>query len=140
MLSKLRNTVSSTLSSTISNTVHLSNQLSTYLPGNQVTREFDVKEDKWISAGSDLCWRVFDGNKKSNVQDASIFVLEKRSLDRYDRKQRDLILESLRKGITQLTRLRHPNILKVEHPLEESRDCIAFATEPVFCSLANLLG
>ncbi len=28
----------------------------------------------------------------------------------------------------------------MQHPLEESRDCLAFATEPVFASLANLLG
>ncbi len=38
------------------------------------------------------------------------------------------------------SRLRHPQILTVQHPLEESRDCLAFATEPVFASLANLLG
>ena len=36
--------------------------------------------------------------------------------------------------------LRHPQILTVQHPLEESRDCLAFATEPVFASLANTLG
>lgn len=28
----------------------------------------------------------------------------------------------------------------MNHPLEESRDCLAFATEPVFVSLANALG
>ena len=28
----------------------------------------------------------------------------------------------------------------MQHPLEESRDCLAFATEPVYCSLANALG
>ena len=27
----------------------------------------------------------------------------------------------------------------MQHPLEESRDCLAFATEPVYCSLANAL-
>ena len=28
----------------------------------------------------------------------------------------------------------------LQHPLEESRDCLAFATEPVYASLANVLG
>ena len=28
----------------------------------------------------------------------------------------------------------------MQHPLEESRDSLAFATEPVFASLANVLG
>ena len=46
----------------------------------------------------------------------------------------------MKKGVGQLTRLRHPRILTVQHPLEESRDCLAFATEPVFASLANILG
>lgn len=31
-------------------------------------------------------------------------------------------------------------MLTVQHPLEESRETLAFATEPVFSSLANLLG
>ncbi|QQP48977.1 SCY1like protein 2like, partial [Caligus rogercresseyi] len=56
------------------------------------------------------------------------------------RQDRENILDLTRKGIAQLTRLRHPQILTVQHPLEESRDCLAFATEPVFCSLANALG
>lgn len=31
-------------------------------------------------------------------------------------------------------------VLTVQHPLEESRETLAFATEPVFASLANVLG
>lgn len=31
-------------------------------------------------------------------------------------------------------------LLTVQHPLEESRDCLAFATEPVFASLGNIMG
>ncbi|XP_045104651.1 SCY1-like protein 2 isoform X3 [Portunus trituberculatus] len=50
------------------------------------------------------------------------------------------MLDRLRKGVSQLTRLRHPQVLTVQHPLEESRDTLAFATEPVFASLANVLG
>lgn len=88
---------------------------------------------------------MFSGVKKSTRQAAAIFVLEKRSLEaRYpgsDRRlERDRLLEQLKKSISQLTRLRHPQILTVQHPLEESRDCLAFATEPVFASLANILG
>ena len=45
----------------------------------------------------------------------------------------------MKRGVSQLTRLRHPSILTVEHPLEESRDCLAFATEPVLASLSNLI-
>uniref|UniRef100_A0A671QTU7 SCY1-like protein 2 n=1 Tax=Sinocyclocheilus anshuiensis TaxID=1608454 RepID=A0A671QTU7_9TELE len=54
--------------------------------------------------------------------------------------EKDQIIDSLKKGVQQLTRLRHPRLLTVQHPLEESRDCLAFCTEPVFASLANVLG
>ena len=91
-----------------------------------------------------LLWKIFSGVKKSTKQPAAVFVLEKRSLDaKYPgnehRNERERLLDKMRKSISQLTRLRHPQILTVQFPLEESRDCLAFATEPVFASLANLL-
>lgn len=87
-----------------------------------------------------MLWKIYKGTKRSTKQEASIFVFEKRQLDRYNKSDRDLILESLKRGIVQLTKIRHPRILTVQHPLEESRESLAFATEPVFASLANVLG
>ena len=78
--------------------------------------------------------------KKSTRQEAAIFVLEKKLLDKYPKKDKEFITEVLKKGVAQLTRLRHPQILTVQHALEESRESLAFATEPVFGSLANILG
>lgn len=128
MLNKLKSTVSTTVS-----------QLSGVLPGNPVTREYEV--GKLIgSAGPDLLWKIFSGYKKSTKQEASIFVLEKKLLEKYSKKDRDQLVEVLRRGIAQLTRLRHPQVLTVQHPVEESRESLAFATEPVFASLANVLG
>ncbi len=45
----------------------------------------------------------------------------------------------MKKGVSQLTRLQHHAILTVEYPLEESCDCLAFATEPVLASLSNII-
>lgn len=56
------------------------------------------------------------------------------------KEDRDVILEVLKRGVIQLTKIRHPRILTVEHPIEESRDSIAFVTEPILASLANYLG
>lgn len=50
------------------------------------------------------------------------------------------MLDIIKRGITQLTKIRHPQVLTVQHPVEESRESLAFATEPVFASLANILG
>lgn len=87
-----------------------------------------------------LLWKVYAGSKKTTKQAVSVFVVEKKCLDKYTRKERDDILQTLKDGVVQLTKLRHPRCLTVQHPLEESRDSIAFATEPIFASLANVLG
>ncbi|XP_075975101.1 SCY1-like protein 2 [Anticarsia gemmatalis] len=122
--------------SSVSNTV---SQLSGVLPGNPVTREFEATQFV-ASAGPGLLWKIYKGYKKSTKQEASIFVFEKKHLDRWTKGDRDIMLETLRRGISQLTKLRHPQILTVQHSLEESRESLAFATEPVFASLANILG
>ncbi|CAH1970866.1 unnamed protein product [Acanthoscelides obtectus] len=130
------NKVISQVSSSVSSTV---SQLSGVLPGNPVTREFESVAHI-ASAGPGLLWKIYKGYKRSTKQEASIFVFEKRQLERYNKNDRDMILEILRRGVVQLTKIRHPKILIVQHPLEESRESLAFATEPVFASLANILG
>ena len=55
------------------------------------------------------------------LQEASVFLFEKKSIERYSRHDRDAIMETLRCGVQQLTKLRHPKILAVIQPLEESR-------------------
>lgn len=68
-----------------------------------------------------MLWKIYSGYKKSTQQPASIFVLEKRQLDKWSKSEREHIIEVIKKGIAQLTRLRHPQILIVQHTLEESR-------------------
>ncbi|GAB0086523.1 SCY1-like protein 2 [Sergentomyia squamirostris] len=124
------------LYSSVSNTV---SQLQGVLPGNPVTREFEVVKHI-SSAGPGLLWKIYLGYKKTTKQEVAIFVLEKRQLERWQKDDRDVMIETLKRGISQLTKIRHPQVLTVQHPLEESRESLAFATEPVFCSLANILG
>jgi len=107
--------------------------------GNPVTREYQVGKQV-ASFGPGLSWKVFEGKKKTTGQEVSVFVLEKKLIDSYDKRDREPILEVFRKGPQQLAKLRHPRLLTVQHTLEESRDSLAFATEPVFASLANVLG
>lgn len=117
----------------------LKNSVTSALPGNPVTREFEVHHHR-ASAGPGLLWKVYDGIKRTTKQEVSVLVFEKKVLDRYSKRDKDIIIDSLKKGVTQLTKLRHPKILSVLHPLEESRESLAFATEPVFASLSNVLG
>ncbi|XP_062122093.1 LOW QUALITY PROTEIN: SCY1-like protein 2 [Drosophila sulfurigaster albostrigata] len=122
-----------------SSAVQTVSQLSGVLPGNNVTREYEVLEQV-CTAGVGLMWKVYNGHKKSTKQEVSVFVFEKKSLERWSKDDRETMLETLRRGVQQLTKIRHPHVLTVQHPLEESRDSLAFATEPVFASLANVVG
>jgi SCY1-like protein 2 len=132
VLNKLRDRVSSTVYQVTTN-------LSTALPGNALTREYDLIRHV-ASAGPQLIFKVFDAIKKSTKEDAALFVLDKKSLDqKFNKKDKELILDIIRKGVSQLTRLRHPSLLTVQHNLEESRDSIAFATEPVCQPLIPLI-
>ncbi|KAB0398880.1 hypothetical protein E2I00_007747 [Balaenoptera physalus] len=128
MLNKLKSTVTKVTA-----------DVTSAVMGNPVTREFDVGRHI-ASGGSGLAWKIFNGTKKSTKQEVAVFVFDKKLIDKYQKFEKDQIIDSLKRGVQQLTRLRHPRLLTVQHPLEESRDCLAFCTEPVFASLANVLG
>uniref|UniRef100_A0A672Q4Y7 Protein kinase domain-containing protein n=1 Tax=Sinocyclocheilus grahami TaxID=75366 RepID=A0A672Q4Y7_SINGR len=128
MLNKLKSTVTKVTA-----------DMTSAVMGNPVTREFEVGRHI-ASGGPGMSWRIYNGTKKSTKQEVAVFVFDKKIIDRYQKFEKDQIIDSLKKGVQQLTRLRHPRLLTVQHPLEESRDCLAFCTEPVFASLANVLG
>uniref|UniRef100_A0A3Q0QWQ0 SCY1 like pseudokinase 2 n=1 Tax=Amphilophus citrinellus TaxID=61819 RepID=A0A3Q0QWQ0_AMPCI len=128
MLNKLKSTVTKVTA-----------DVTSAVMGNPVTREFEVGRHI-ASGGPGLSWRIYNGTKKSTKQEVAVFVFDKKMIDKYQKFEKDQIIDSLKKGVQQLTRLRHPRLLTVQHPLEESRDCLAFCTEPVFASLSNVLG
>lgn len=71
-----------------------------------------------------------------------MFFFDKRWADRMcaGSKRRETITDVLRKGVQQLENLEHGCILQVVQSLVETADTMAFATEPVLGSLANILG
>ena len=74
-----------------------------------MTRDFEVTAHI-ASAGPGLMWKVYSGVKKSTRQPASIFVLEKVVLDRFDKQEKDIIWDLMKKGVSQLTRLRYKHL------------------------------
>lgn len=128
MLNKLKSTVTKVTA-----------DVTSAVMGNPVTREFEVGRHI-ASGGPEMSWKIYNGFKKSTKQEVAVFVFEKKILDKFQKFEKDQMIESLKRGVQQLTRLRHPRLLTVQHPLEESRDCLAFCTEPVLASLANILG
>lgn len=135
-LNKFRSKVATTVVDTVYSVENITKNV---IPGNAVTRDYEVTKHVG-SAGPGLLWKLYSGYKKTTKQEATIFVLHKKSLEVYSKKERELIIESFKKGSTQLARLKHPRILSLQHQLEESKDSLAFATEPCFCSVANVFG
>ncbi|KAI9655293.1 MAG: hypothetical protein M1821_005440 [Bathelium mastoideum] len=97
-------------------------------------------------------WKIFDAKKKSTGKAASVFVFDKKSLESTSgslggrssasglKKAHEEILDQLRREASSLARLRHPNILELAEPVEDTRNGgLMFATEPVQASLQELL-
>ncbi|CAD5229126.1 unnamed protein product [Bursaphelenchus okinawaensis] len=94
-------------------------QVTQALPGNPIFREYDV-QGQIATAGPGLCWKIFAGTKNSTKQAVAIWLFEKKTVDKWPKLDKEAFAELLKK--------------------EESRDNIAFCTEPIFSSLSNLCG
>eukprot|EP00118_Oscarella_pearsei_P002048 m.9311 g.9311 ORF g.9311 m.9311 type:complete len:1208 (+) comp21266_c0_seq1:2-3625(+) len=116
-------------------------RIKTAVRGNPVIREYELLRHVG-SGGPWSLWKIYDGVKKSTRQEVSIFLYDKKAAEaeKVPKKEREAIINMLKKGPTQLVKLRHPGLLTIAHGIEESRDMLAFVSEPVVASLANLLG
>lgn len=98
-------------------------------------------------------WRIFDAKRKSTGKAASVFVLDRKALEPHTgglsggrsggsslKRAQEEVLERLKLEASSLARLRHPSILELAEPVEEtSKGGLMFATELVTASLASLL-
>ncbi|KAB8437358.1 hypothetical protein FH972_025038 [Carpinus fangiana] len=100
-------------------------------------------------------WKIFDGKHRASKKQVSIFIFDRKTLDPGAgsgglaqsrsggtslKRAHDEVVERLRKEASSLARLRHPSILELAEPVEDTRSGgLMFATEPVTTSLAGLL-
>ncbi|KAF7988483.1 hypothetical protein HCN44_001056 [Aphidius gifuensis] len=108
---------------------------------NPIWEEYSTsKQTPTATAGPEHVWRIFDAYRKSDSQEASVFVFEKRSVEKFHKpKHKDNVTELLRKCPKNLEEFRHPKLLQVYSTVKECSETLAFATEPVLGSLANVL-
>ncbi|XP_058808190.1 SCY1-like protein 2 isoform X2 [Phymastichus coffea] len=109
------------------------------LESNPIWHLYDVGKQQG-TAGPENVWKILEGFRKKDGQEVSIFLFEKRSVEKIHKpKRKEAVTEMLRVGVKHLERFRHPKILKVIHAVEECQDTLAFVSEPVLASLANVL-
>ena len=97
-------------------------------------------------------WRIFDAKKKGTGKAVSVFIFDRKSLEPQNagfgrqgssssiKRAHDEVVDRLKKEASSLARLRHPSILELAEPVEETRSGgLMFATEPVTASLGTVL-
>ncbi|XP_054086089.1 SCY1-like protein 2 isoform X6 [Zeugodacus cucurbitae] len=116
-----------------------STSLQNITDANPISQYFEIGKQV-ACAGPELVWRIHDGYRKSDGRECSIFVFEKKIAEKLHKPRRkETVTELLRNSVKTMERFRHPRILQVIHTVEESTDTLAFATEPIFASLSNIL-
>ncbi|KAI0781099.1 kinase-like protein [Trametes elegans] len=82
-------------------------------------------------------WRVQSATHKVTGKRVSVWSADKKSpeMERMGPASKDRTLEVLKAEASALSRLRHPSVLEMVEPLEETRNELIFATEPVISSL-----
>ncbi|QRV75342.1 SCY1-like protein 2 [Ceratobasidium sp. AG-Ba] len=83
-------------------------------------------------------WKVTEATHKGTHKRVSVWVHDKRGaeVDKLPAVEKDRVLAVLKAEVTALSRLRHPSVLEVVEPLEDSRSELVFATEPLLSSLS----
>lgn len=97
-------------------------------------------------------WKIIDAKKKGTGKAVSVFVFDRKSLEPQGggfgrqgstsslKRAHDEVVDRLKKEASSLARLRHPSILELAEPVEETRSGgLMFATEPVTASLGTVL-
>lgn len=96
-------------------------------------------------------WKIYPAKNKKTSKEYSVFVFDKKSLDAHSnslgrsgaaafKKTVEEVVERLKKEASALARLRHPCILELVEPVEETRGGgLQFVAEAVTASLSGLL-
>ncbi|KAJ3080871.1 hypothetical protein HK102_002750 [Quaeritorhiza haematococci] len=94
--------------------------------GNAITTQFEVKEQ--VASGGPIFEKNFLENINPLAKPTQV------------RKEQERVIEILKREAQFLTKLRHPSLLEITEPLDDSRTALAYATEPILCNLSNVLG
>ncbi|KAM7473056.1 hypothetical protein LguiA_011239 [Lonicera macranthoides] len=104
------------------------------------------------SAGPSLAWKLYSGKPRGTLTSSHVYptvtvwVLDKRALSEarvrvgLSKAAEDGFLDLIRADVARLVKLRHPGVVHVVQGLDENKNAMAFVTEPLFASVANVVG
>ncbi|KAJ5150593.1 uncharacterized protein N7500_010782 [Penicillium coprophilum] len=114
---------------------------------SNISANYQISPNPTVYSGP---WKIHDAKKKSTGTAASVFIFDRKSLESRSggfgrssgssKKLQDDVIERLKREASNLARLRHPSVLQVLEPVEETRSGgLMFATEHLTASLSGLL-
>lgn len=118
------------------------------ISATNITSNYSISANSTSTAGP---WKIYDAKKKSTGKPYSVFVFDRKSLDSNAgslsrssasafKRTADEVVDRLKREASALARLRHPSVLELVEPVEDTRGGgLQFVTEPVTASLASLL-
>ncbi|KAK4229431.1 hypothetical protein QBC38DRAFT_412364 [Podospora fimiseda] len=124
------------------------NALKSISSTSNISSHYQISNTLTATAGP---WKIYPAKKKSTGKEYSVFVFDKKSLDAHSKdigrsgaaqykRAVEEVVERLKKEASSLARLRHPGVLELVEPVEETRGGgLQFVAEPVTASLSSLL-
>jgi SCY1-like protein 2 len=118
------------------------------ISSTNINSNYTISQHPTSTAG---VWKIYDAKKKSTGKAYSVFVFDRKSLDAHGynltragaaahKRAAEEVVERLKKEASSLAKLRHPSVLELVEPVEETRGGgLQFVTEAVTASLASLL-
>ncbi|CAM1506424.1 Fc.00g060650.m01.CDS01 [Cosmosporella sp. VM-42] len=118
------------------------------ISATNITGNYSLASSPTSTAGP---WKIYDAKNKSTGKAYSVFVFDKKSIDAHGsslgrsgassyKKTVEEVVERLKKEASSLAKLRHPSILELVEPVEETRGGgLQFVTEAVTASLSSVL-
>lgn len=107
--------------------------------GPKALQDYDL-EDQIGSAGPGLAWKLYSAKPKSGASsqypNVCVWVVDKRALTEVrtraglSKASEDSFLDILRADAGRLVRIRHPGVVHLVQALDESKNAMAFVTEP----------
>lgn len=118
------------------------------ISSTNITANYTISPSPTSAAGP---WKIYDAKKKSTGKAYSVFVFDRKSLEPHGgsisrssaaslKRAAEEVVERLKKEASSLAKLRHPSILELVEPVEDTRGGgLQFVTEAVTASLSSLL-
>ena len=113
--------------------------------GNALAKKFDVGKDYVATAGHCSLFKIWNGKKKETFQDVSIWAFDKNELSKRkvnpitDKAISEQVHQLMKRDLHALKDCDCQSIIQIIEIVEDSKNAIAFTTEKIVCSLADVL-